>query len=218
MKKASLPFLWLFFLVSHPSMLQGGDKVEFKINESNKTRVKFIYFALVNTHEYHSHNLGNNTKNKVYTKKDGHKEAVYDRTGKLVTTCLNKGNYNYFPAHTRPLMHFSKDILPWIKHGNCPNDPSSKKERLKAFSKDFTDGCFRVVSNWQAFAKEKDINKSSIQGKEQIETLKVFLRILTSKEFKKYKFDGSDPWIKDQKQYNIFYALLKKKIVEEFIK
>lgn len=193
------------------SIALSGEKQKAVTIEHSTAKIKFIYFALMNTYEHHSHNLGSNTNNVVYTKKDGHKEAVFNKTtGKLVTACLNKGSYNYFAAHVFPLKHFAADILPWIKLGNCPNDPSTRKERAIAFSKDFTDGCFRVIKNWASFTKEK---QPIIKEKMQKRTMNIFLNILATKGLKKFKFDGTDAWMKDQKTYDKFYALLKKRVV-----
>ncbi len=176
------------------------------LEEQNKHKITFIYYTLLNTNEYHSHNLGGIDTNKVYIHKDGHKEAVYDANGNLVEDCLNQGSYNYHSVSESPLMHFSVDTLPWIYWGNCEDDPSTKSERVTAFSKDFLDGSFRVIKNRE---KTTLITPDSFVKKPQHYAFNLFLEVLSSNELKSYKFDGTDPWMTSQKEYDLLYKDLK---------
>jgi len=92
------------------------------------------------TPESASHNLRNDFSNEVYVSEDGHKEAVYDKNGLLVEDPINMGSYNYYPRREQPLRHFIYDVWPWIKWGNSEDDPTTVKERRKAFLLDFRYG------------------------------------------------------------------------------
>ncbi len=181
------------------------------LKEENKNKVTYIFYTLVNTNEFHSHNLGGIKTNKVYTHKDGHKEAVYDANGKLVKDCLNMGSYNYYSVSKAPLMHFSADTLPWIHWGNCENDPSSKLDRITAFASDFLDGSFRVIKNWD---KARLLNPESFKEKPQYYALNLFLQVLNQKELEGFKFDGSDSWMTNQQDYDLFYNSMKSSIIK----
>lgn len=93
------------------------------------------YFVLKNTPEFHIHNM-RGANNVIYLHKDGHKEAVYDENGNLVTDCINMASYNYGNPGTEPFKHFFADTLAWISWGNCKDDPTSMAERASAYSKD----------------------------------------------------------------------------------
>jgi len=82
--------------------------------EIDKTKLSIIYLILKHTGENYSHNLNGVTGNKVYSHEDGHKEAVYDSSGKLVQDGINDGSYNYFDFRKKPLKHFSFDSSPWL--------------------------------------------------------------------------------------------------------
>ena len=60
--------------------------------------------------------------------------------GKLITECINAGSFNFFPAKTSPIAHFTVDIMPWIQSGNCENDPSTQAERIEAYIQDLSLG------------------------------------------------------------------------------
>jgi hypothetical protein len=95
---------------------------------------------LSNTLEIESHNLNGVTGNTLYLSEDGHKEAVYDLHGNLVTDPINEGSYNYYHYKDYPYRHFFFDILPWIFWGNAETDTSTVQDRIVAFSKDFARG------------------------------------------------------------------------------
>ncbi|MBN2545271.1 MAG: hypothetical protein JXB50_05690 [Spirochaetes bacterium] len=219
MKTIRLNFILIILFITC-NLFSQDDLILFKIydldsNEylkpENKNKLQFIFYVLLNTGEHYSHNLGGLTTNKVYVHKDGHGEAVYDKDGKLVTDSRNQGSYNFYPAQTAPLEHFSADTLLWIVWGNAKEDPSTKKERIEAYAKDFLDGCFIVISNW---GKMEELPENIVKNEMQKNTLNFFLKILNGPEFKEYKFDGMDPWIKNQDDLNKFEDKIKKKLVE----
>jgi len=100
----------------------------------------FIYRVLQFTPELNIHQQRGAVENTVYISKDGHKEAVYNKNGKLVTDAINKGSYNYCHPRKEPICHFFKDSLPWIILGNDQDDLTSVFERLNAYSKDLLIG------------------------------------------------------------------------------
>lgn len=106
----------------------------------------FIFHqALQHTQEYHSHNLNGASGNQVFISTDGHKEAVYDRHGNLVTDDANRGSYNYYHPYQQPIRHFFADILSWIILGNTKQDPTTFRERSAAWLKDFWIGMREMV-------------------------------------------------------------------------
>jgi len=140
------------------------------------TRVKlaFVYTALAKTRELHNHQMRGATKNTVYVSPDGQHEAVVDEHGKLVTECVNMASCNYFAADRQPLEHFMFDMLPWIERGNCPDDPTSRAERVDAYLKDFRDGAMRAF-NGGAASLPSDM---MFKGKSQPEAAALFMRAL----------------------------------------
>jgi len=103
------------------------------------------YHVLKNTPELNIHQMRGAVNNKVYISKDGHKEAVYDNSGKLVTDPVNMGSYNYSHPSDEPFGHFVNDMLPWIMWGNSKDDPTSISERLSAYSKDLYIGLLFTI-------------------------------------------------------------------------
>ncbi|MDP4145460.1 MAG: hypothetical protein Q8936_13405 [Bacillota bacterium] len=95
---------------------------------------------LSNTMEIASHNLKGASGNTVYISEDGHKEAVYDVNGNLVTDPINMGSYNNYYYKEYPYRHFFFDTVPWIFWGNAKNDNSTVKERIVGFNMDFNRG------------------------------------------------------------------------------
>ena len=47
----------------------------------------------------------------------------------MVTDPVNKGTYNYCSPDNL-LGHATQDLIPWIKWGTGPDDPTSKIDRL----------------------------------------------------------------------------------------
>jgi hypothetical protein len=101
---------------------------------------------LSHTSEIAQHNMNGVTDNVVYLHKDGHKEAVYDSSGNLVTDDENQASYNYYHPHKQPLRHFLCDTLPWILWGNTEKDSTSPSERLSAWWTDVKYGAKKAFS------------------------------------------------------------------------
>ena len=102
--------------------------------QPSKREISLVIHWLSNTSETRIHQLRGAKDNKLYLHKDGHKEAVYNRDGKLVRDGINDGSYNYAHPVKEPLKHFNRDILPWIMWGSSKTDPTSVEERLEAYS------------------------------------------------------------------------------------
>jgi hypothetical protein len=137
-----------------------------------KTKTVLIIRAiLAQTGEYHSHNLNGATGNTVVLHEDGHREAVYDQKGQLVIDCANAGSYNFFHPMKQPLRHFTADILPWLRWGNCKDDPTTQDERIHSYVKDFGDGLRKVLEN----RKELQLDQSlPIEDESQTQALAFF--------------------------------------------
>ena len=103
------------------------------------------YRTLAHTPEIAIHQMRGEVTNVVYISPDGHKEAVYDNNGNLVTNLYNKGSYNYCHPENEPICHFSKDMIPWLKWGNDRDDPTSFSERLSAYSIDLRYGFLKSI-------------------------------------------------------------------------
>lgn len=145
-----------------------------RADPDSRIKLAFVYEALSHTMEVNIHQMGGATKNKVYVSPDGHHEAVVDEQGKLVTDCANQASYNYFPADREPLEHFLFDMLIWIEYGNCASDPTSRRQRITAYLKDFRNGAIRTF-NGRAPSLPTDFK---FDRKGQAETAAFFLRAL----------------------------------------
>ncbi len=116
------------------------------MNTPSNYELSVIHFILRHTQEVNVHQMRGESENKIYVKKDGHSEAVFDKEGKLVTN-YNAGSYNYYSCEENPIKHFSYDILPWLAWGNAKDDPTSYKERLFAYSLDLNRGIQHYIFN-----------------------------------------------------------------------
>lgn len=172
----------------------------------SQSHLQIIYLVLRNTPEYYSHNLNGVTGNKVYVHKDGHKEAVYDKNGKLVQDGINDGSYNYFDRNKEPLKHFSFDTNPWIIWGSSPKDPTSKKERIFAFVSDLEAGLRKSLEQKDQL---KDIKKDKWDREGQIQALAI---IIMAQEKGKSKpihelFDKKASSIKDRELIEVLKGI-----------
>ena len=80
-------------------------------------------FHSANAHQRHTTPGKRNVK---WVSPDGHREGIYNHEGKLVG-----GSYNYGdPIHNKPA-HFIKDVVPYIKYGSTPNDPTTPLKRVE---------------------------------------------------------------------------------------
>ena len=78
---------------------------------------------------YHSQNGANNSK---FISPDGHREAVYNSVGNLVTDPVNQGTYNIYNPKTNPIKHGLYDVVPYLILGNSPDDAFSYGDRISA--------------------------------------------------------------------------------------
>ena len=159
------PLLLFTLLVVSCHSLASGE-------EPTKREVSLVRHWLSNTSETRIHQLRGASENKMYLHKDGHKEAVYDRKGKLVKDGINDGSYNYAHPVNEPFQHFNKDILPWIVWGNSRTDPTKVKERLEAYS----------VALGQGLGKAQTAPRKAVDGepitKSELRAVEFFLRVL----------------------------------------
>ncbi|ARN56995.1 hypothetical protein STSP1_01388 [Sedimentisphaera salicampi] len=78
---------------------------------------------------YHQQGQGNEN-NQKWVSPSGKCEVVYDSTGQnIVTDPVNMGTYNFFPD-TEPMNHLNYDVLPYIRWGNSPDDPTKWYQRI----------------------------------------------------------------------------------------
>ena len=118
--------------------------------EISQERIKTVYDLLANTNEVEIHRMRGQSENVVYVSRDGHKEIVYGRDGKLVENHFNQGSYNYFHPEQDSLRHFTFDIAPWLSQGTNRTDPTSRRERTHAYAADIYMGVQRLhASNYQ---------------------------------------------------------------------
>ncbi len=142
-------------------------------------KLNTIYLVLQNTNEYYIHNLNGAKGNQVYLHKDGHKEAVYAKDGKLVKDGINDGSYNYFHPVNQPLLHFTFDIHPWIKWGNSRKDTTTKEKRIFKYVSDIEGGIRRALKDYNK--KGKNLNfKWKKTG--QLQSLAIFVLALKQEE------------------------------------
>ncbi len=74
-----------------------------------------------------------NRDNVKFVSPDGKMEAIYDATGTLVTDPRDVGTYNYSPFNgtiKSAIGHYVKDVKPWIRWGNSPDDTTSSWQRM----------------------------------------------------------------------------------------
>jgi hypothetical protein len=127
-----------------PHALHARSKAEIRaestrVVESHGREAALIYNWLKHTPEIGVHRMRGATQNTVYIFPPGHREAVYDKDGKLVRDGMNEGSYNYYP-YDQPLNHFTYDTLPWLVWGASKKDPTSRNERIVAYVEDLGRG------------------------------------------------------------------------------
>ena len=87
-----------------------------------------------NAHQFSSEDHKSNIK---YVSPDGKIEVVYDAQGEIVTDPRDIGTYNYSPFDNKhPISsgigHYLKDVRPWIRWGNSPEDTTTPWQRMWA--------------------------------------------------------------------------------------
>ena len=80
-------------------------------------------FNSANAHQRHTTPGKRNVK---WVSPDGYREGIYSHEGKLVG-----GSYNYGDPIHSPGSHFIKDVVPYIKCGSTPNDPTTPLKRVE---------------------------------------------------------------------------------------
>lgn len=195
---------------------------EYTVNDlhSSNTKVKtaFIYTLLSNTEELRIHQFNGASDNEVYVKNDiangGYPEMVVrlergengeklDGTGVHVTDCENMGSFNYKHPQREPLGHFSQDILPWLKWGNCREDTTTREQRIAAYIMDVELGLERLTSQKSSYYLPKDFE---FKGSGQSETIAFFLAALDSSGFDLYDFIMNEQ--ESQSKRKSFYKAL----------
>ena len=109
-----------------------------KGDQELKAKAAFIYTLLFNTAELNTHRMNGEVDNQVFIHDSG-AEAVYDKDGIIVKNCENMGSYNYAHYKKEPLLHFSVDILPWLRWGNCREDSTTVEQRVNAYIMDIAE-------------------------------------------------------------------------------
>ena len=74
-----------------------------------------------------------NRDNKKFVSPDGKYEVIYDANNKRVDDPRDMGTYNFVPSGDSKIGHFIKDVLPWIKYGNSPEDTTTPWQRIWSF-------------------------------------------------------------------------------------
>lgn len=128
-------------------------------------------FNSANAHQRHTTPGKRNVK---WVSPDGHREGIYSHEGKLVG-----GSYNYGdPIHNKPA-HFIKDVVPYIKYGSSPNDPTTPLKRVEDIlglygaekvrndiatkGKQFSDNLFKVAATPEGIGATKRTNNGSFK-------------------------------------------------------
>ncbi|MBU0753918.1 MAG: hypothetical protein KJ645_02180 [Planctomycetes bacterium] len=142
-----------------------------KQGKVDSKRIAILYAILQNTHEVCIHQQNGAKDNQVYLHQDGHREAVYDKEGKLVEDGINDGSFNFFHPYKEPLRHFTCDISPWIMSGQSPKDPTTIKSRIHAYMDDLEGGIRGAIN--QKIRAEFDWKDDA-----QIQALAVFMRAI----------------------------------------
>jgi hypothetical protein len=149
-----------------------------------KTQAAFIFSILYYTTELNIHRMNGQTENQVFVHDQGG-EAVYDKNGDLVTDCVNKGSFNYAHYKREPLEHFSIDILPWLRWGNCREDSTTINQRIEAYTLDFQAGFEIASSDTGGYFLPTDFDPSNPTLSV---TLAFFLKAFESEGFELYDF------------------------------
>ena len=129
-------------LTACPPIAEAAQRV--RQGDVPKETLLAIYSILRNTREVEIHRMRGKSENAVYLAPDGKQEAVFDAGGKQVRDGFNDASYNYFPEKEDPLRHFTFDIAPWLLLGSSPTDPTSRRERVHAYSADIYAGVARA--------------------------------------------------------------------------
>lgn len=173
-------------------------------NREFKEKVAFIYTLLANTQELRIHQFNGASDNEVYVKSEmvngGYPEMVVrferdangnkiDGTGKHITDCENMGSFNYKHPEREPLGHFSQDMLPWIKWGNCREDSTTLEQRISAYTADIELSLERLVAVNSPYYLPSGFE---FRHNYQTETIAFFFGALERSGFDLYGFINGD--------------------------
>lgn len=165
-----------------------------------RVEAAFLYTLLANTKELRIHQMNGATDNEVYVKKErinqGYPEVVVryshdekgekiEGSGVIVRDCENMGSFNYKHPQQEPLGHFAQDRLPWIRWGNCPEDTTTREQRVAAYMWDVREGLEGLVFDRSGYYLPVGFDFSE-NG--QSETVAFFLAALSSSDFDLYDF------------------------------
>ncbi len=139
-------------------------------------KLAILYRILSNTPEVYIHRMRGAEGNKTYLHKDGHREVVFDENDKRVEDGINNGSYNFFHPEKQPLKHFLADIHPWIMWGASAKDPTTKKERIRAYVEDMEIGIRASLKQKKAPVPKKWDSMG------QTQVLALFMRIIEEGE------------------------------------
>ena len=138
MRRLLFTFLLPVLLLSREpkDILKESQQMAKSIPKMRVDEAILIYHWLSNCKEIAIHQQRGAKENRIYLGPKGHREAVYDSSGKIVRDGINDGTYNYAHPHDDPINHFTEDILPWILWGATRSDSTSMEERLRAYAID----------------------------------------------------------------------------------
>lgn len=234
-----LPLLLIMFLTacaSGPDQFSKSLTNEFGLQEytavdldntNTKVKAAFIYTLLANTEELRIHQFNGAADNEVYVKNDiangGYPEMVVrferdengekiDGTGVVVRDCENMGSFNYKHPQREPLGHFTQDILPWIKWGNCREDTTTREQRIIAYIMDLELGLERLIANQSGYYLPRGFN---FKDSGQSETIAFFIAALESSNFDLYNFIMNEQ--SSQEKRKDFYKALNQGINNLFV-
>ena len=157
---------------------------EDKNNQVLKAKAAFVYTLLYNTVELNTHRMNGETENQVFVHDSGG-ELVFDKDGNLVKDCENKGSYNYAHYRREPLLHFSVDILPWLRWGNCREDTTTQEQRVNAYIRDITNALDIARLSEVGYFLPEDF---SFENNVQNQSIAFFLEALEHTDFNLYNF------------------------------
>lgn len=194
-------------------VLDLGDTVkEIKQGNIAARKITIVWQLLKHTSETSSHQLGGAFGNSFFLHENGHKEVVFDSNKQLVQDGINDGSYNYFPAETSPLRHFTYDTQPWIELGHSKKDPHTPDDRIDALGADLFSGLMRALKEG---LPEKLISHHDLNEHGQAEGLAAMLDAIQlgqAEELFAY-FDADTGQTPDKARQREMVAMMKEKLI-----
>lgn len=111
------------------------------VKQSKDLQVQILLLGniLSNTPELNIHRMNGANDNQVIVNDKG-QEYVFDKNKEHVRDCTNRASPNYFNPKNIPFKHFMVDAVPWVSMGNCPDDKTTREQRIQAYMKDYKIG------------------------------------------------------------------------------